>query len=72
MMFMNGLKIMVPNYLTASQLIDEHPDDTDDDYWRKDRNLRGADPRIIHDPFANDTQPKFSGVSVSGISFKQS
>lgn len=56
----------------SSQLIDEHPDDTDDDYWRKDRNLRGADPRIIHDPFANDTQPKFSGVSVSGISFKQS
>ena len=56
----------------TSQFIDRYPDNTDDNYWRQDNNLRGAEPRIIHDPFANDTQPKFSGVSVSGISFKQS
>ena len=47
-------------------------DDTNDDYWRQSYNLRGAEPRIIHDPFANDTVPKLNGVTVSGISFKQS
>ena len=56
----------------TSQFIDEYPDDTNDDYWRQKFNLRGAEPRIIHDPFANDTVPKLNGVTVSGISFKQS
>ena len=56
----------------TSQFIDEYPDDTNDDYWRQKFNLRGAEPRIIHDPFANDTVPKFNGVNISGISFKQS
>ena len=56
----------------TSQFIDEYPDDTNDDYWRELYNLRGAEPRIIHDPFANDTVPKFNGVTISGISFKQS
>jgi subtilisin family serine protease len=56
----------------TSQFIDEYPDDTNDDYWRELYNLRGAEPRIIHDPFANDTVPKFNGVNISGISFKQS
>ena len=58
--------------LDTSQFIDQYPDDTTDDYWRQDFNLRGAEPRIIHDPFANDTAPKLNGVTVSGISFKQS
>ena len=58
--------------LNTSQFIDQYPDDTTDDYWRQDFNLRGAEPRIIHDPFANDTVPKLNGVTVSGISFKQS
>ena len=58
--------------LDTSQFIDQYPDDTTDDYWRQDFNLRGAEPRIIHDPFANDTAPKINGVTVSGISFKQS
>ena len=56
----------------TSQFIDEYPDDTNDDYWRQKFNLRGAEPRIIHDPFANDTFPKLNGVTISGISFKQS
>ena len=56
----------------TSQFIDEFPDDTNPDYWRQKYNLRGAEPRIIHDPFANDTVPKLNGVTVSGISFKQS
>ena len=56
----------------TSQFIDQYPNDNNSAYWRQDFNLRGAEPRIIHNPFANDTQPKFSGVSVSGISFKQS
>ena len=56
----------------TSQFIDEFPDDTNANYWRQKYNLRGAEPRIIHDPFANDTVPKLNGVTISGISFKQS
>jgi len=52
-------------------LNDEYPDDTTDEYWRDDYNLRGADPKIIHDPYANDGVPSMKGVTVSGISFSQ-
>ena len=53
-------------------LNDEYPDNTTEDYWRKDFNLRGADPKIIHDPYASDTVPTIKGVNVTGISFSQS
>ncbi len=52
-------------------LNDEYPDNTTEDYWRQDYNLRGADPKIIHDPYASDTIPSIKGVSVTGVSFTQ-
>ena len=52
-------------------LNDEYPDNTTEDYWRQDYNLRGADPKIIHDPYANDGIPSIKGVNLTGISFSQ-
>ena len=52
-------------------LNDEYPDDTTDEYWRDDYNLRGADPKIIHDPYANDGISSMKGVNLTGISFSQ-
>ena len=52
-------------------LNDEYPDDTTDNYWREKYNLRGADPKIIHDPYASDTIPSMKGVNVTGLSFTQ-
>ena len=39
---------------------------------RGNGNLRGATNRVIHNPYANNTIPKMTGVTFSGISFKQS
>ena len=57
-------------------LNDEYPVDPSqaggsEDYWRQDYNLRGADPKIIHDPYASDIIPSIKGVSVTGVSFTQ-
>ena len=41
-------------------------------YWSASFGLKGATPRVLYNPFANNTVPKFTGVNISGISFKQS
>ena len=41
-------------------------------YWSDSYGLKGATARILYNPFANNTKPSISGVSVSGISFTQS
>ena len=41
-------------------------------YWSDAYGLKGATPRILYNPYANNTQPSISGVSISGISFTQS
>ena len=51
---------------------DQYTDDTQTTYWTGSYNMRGAEKRILHDETANDTIPKITGVSISGISFKQS
>ena len=51
---------------------DQYTDDTQTTYWTGSSNLRGAEKRILHDETANDTIPKITGVSIIGISFKQS
>ena len=56
---------------STTLLNDEYPDSNTDDYWRKSYNLRGADPKIIYDPYSNDVKPSMKGVTVSGISFSQ-
>jgi hypothetical protein len=41
-------------------------------YWIDAFGLKGATPRVLYNPFTNNTKPKFTDVTVSGISFKQS
>jgi len=41
-------------------------------YWSDAYGLKGAIPRILYNPYATNTQPSISGVSISGISFTQS
>ena len=50
------------------QYQDSQPDDTQTTYWTFSFTLRGAERRILYNPFANDTKPTLSGVRVSGIS----
>ena len=41
-------------------------------YWSDAYGLKGATSRILYNPYANNTKPSISGVSISGISFTQS
>lgn len=41
-------------------------------YWSDTYGLKGAQPRILYNPFANNIIPSISGVNISGISFTQS
>ena len=50
---------------------DQYPDDTTEDYWTSEFNMRGAEKRILHDETANDTIPSVTGVNIDGISFSQ-
>ena len=51
---------------------DDFTDDTTVNYWEYQRNLRGAEKRILHDETANDTIPKINGLNITGVSFSQS
>ena len=46
---------------------DQYPDDTTGLYWTGAFNMRGAETRIIYNPFANNTTPTMSGISFSGV-----
>ena len=48
------------------QFQDSQPDDTQTTYWTFSYTLRGAERRIIYNPYANDTIPKIEGVGLSG------
>lgn len=41
-------------------------------YWSDAYGLKGANARILYNPFANNRKPSISGVNVSGILFTQS
>lgn len=41
-------------------------------YWRDSYGLRGANHKILYNPYANNVQPSISGVQMSGILFTQS
>ena len=43
----------------------------DDYYWMLSSNMRGAERRILYNPYANDIIPSISGVEISGVSFQQ-
>ncbi len=63
----NGSVIAVP-----SEYQDEYSDDTQTSYWTGSFNMRGAERRILYNPFANDVVPKIDGLSVTGVNFKLS
>jgi hypothetical protein len=52
----------------TSLYLDQYPDDTTTLYWTASFNMRGAETRILYNPFANDTKPTMSGIQISGIS----
>jgi hypothetical protein len=49
------------------QFQDSEPDDTTTTYWTGVYNMRGAERRILYNPFANDTKPTISGIQISGL-----
>ena len=42
-------------------------DNTTTTYWTGSFNLRGAEPRITYNPYANDNETSIEGVNVEGI-----
>jgi len=49
--------------------IDQYTDDTQTNYWIQYFNLRGAEPRVTYNPYANDDIPSVEGVTLEGINF---
>jgi hypothetical protein len=47
--------------------LDQYSDDTQTSYWTGDYNLRGAEPRVTYNPYANDDIPSVEGVTLEGI-----
>ncbi len=58
--------------VSTTMYLDPYPDDDNQYYWLAGGNMRGAERRILYNPYANDVIPSFSGVSISGISLQQS
>ena len=51
---------------------DDTSDATNNAYWTGSYNMRGAQKRILRDKTASPTEPSVKGVTITGISFKQS
>lgn len=51
----------------TSLYLDQYPDDNTAVYWTGGFNMRGAETRIIYNPFANNTTPTISGISLTGV-----
>jgi hypothetical protein len=51
--------------------LDQYSDDTQTTYWTGDYNLRGAEPRVTYNPYANDEKPSIEGITIEGIDFTQ-
>ena len=47
--------------------LDQYSDDTQTTYWTGQYNLRGAEPRVTYNPYANDDKPSIEGVTLEGI-----
>lgn len=52
-----------------TQYLDIEPDDTTTVYWTNSYNMRGAQKRILYNPFANDVRPSFNNIPINGIKF---
>jgi len=53
----------------STQYLDQYQNDNEIPYWDQSYNMRGAERRILYNPFANDTKPMISGINVSGVEF---
>ena len=51
---------------------DQYSDDSQTTYWTGSFNMRGAQKRILRDKTASPTEPSIKGVTVTGVSIKQS
>jgi hypothetical protein len=49
---------------------DAYPDPSVVQYWTGDFNMRGAERRILYNPFANDTVPRIEGLNLEGVDIK--
>ena len=60
--------------LSSSDLYDPHTSNsqTDTNYWGATYSMKSSPLRVLYNPYANNTIPKMTGVTISGISFKQS
>jgi subtilisin family serine protease len=67
----NWLKTQGSKVVPTSQYQDETTNDSTTAYWTGLYNMRGAEKRILFNPFTNNTIPKIEGVSMSGITFSQ-
>ena len=50
---------------------DSQTDDTQTDYWTFSYSLRGAEKRILFNPFTNNTTPSIEGLNMVGVTFSQ-
>ena len=48
--------------VSTTMYLDAYPDDDNQYYWSAGSNMRGAERRILYNPYANDTRPTFAGV----------
>ena len=69
-----GSSIHETAQVAGSSLIysDQYSDDSQTTYWTGSYNLRGAQRRILRDKTASPTEPSIKGVTVTGVSIKQS
>ena len=47
--------------------LDQYSDNTQTTYWTGNFNLRGAEPRVTYNPYANDDIPSVEGLTLEGI-----
>jgi len=50
---------------------DSQTDDTQTNYWTFSYSLRGAEKRILFNPFTNNTTPSIEGLNMVGVTFSQ-
>jgi subtilisin family serine protease len=67
----NWIKTQGSKIVPISQYQDETTDDSTTAYWTGLYNMRGAEKRILFNPFTNNTIPKIEGISMFGITFSQ-
>ena len=63
---------LLNNATKDAPLSNLYTDDSVSTYWSNNYALRGSNPRVLFNPYANNESPKVEGIAASGISFTQS